>query len=81
MSLSIIGWVEIRDETWNKWRGVIKIDHLMQQDYTAYGYFFGVWHEAITDPVVPKRGLPNDASREARYDLDSEGYVEHSWAT
>ena len=82
MSTNIIGWVEIYDEGGrHKWRGAIKIDYLLRQDYMAFGYLFGVTHEAVTDPIAARRGLPGDVSREARYGLDLDGYLDHSWAT
>jgi hypothetical protein len=71
MGLDIFGWVELHEKPLNKWRGVIKIHDLLGRDYTAYHYLFS--------DIAQRRCMPDDASREARYELDEDGYLSHSW--
>src|SRR5690349_18437541 len=72
MSLQIVGWVEVKTD---RWRAVIKVENLvMNVDITGYRHFFS---------LPPSRlGLPPDAARETKYDLDEhDGYDGASWRT
>ena len=63
MSKQIVGWVEVK--TYDIWRGVIKVETLVQDvDNTGYNFFF--------NEQTPGRGIPLDASRETKYELDGE---------
>jgi hypothetical protein len=83
MGLDILGWVEVQ-ELHGPWQGVIRVDPVVNgRNYPMYEYLFGTgrWRDAEVPPppVAPRRGYPQDISREAIKEIlgnDLEEYFE-----
>ncbi|WIG60004.1 MAG: hypothetical protein OJF49_002752 [Ktedonobacterales bacterium] len=73
MGADINGWVEIREEHADAWRGVIRIDDLVHRSYGMFCSLFGFrnWPHRFR-PVAPERGAPPGAS--AEYEDERDGY-------
>ncbi len=72
MSQQIVGWVEVKTD---RWRAVIKVENLVRNvDNAGHRHFFS---------FPPSRsGVPPDAARETKYDLDKDdGYGGASFRT
>ena len=78
MGTDIDGWVEVKSTTGN-WRGVIKIQPLLDRHYDMFSCLFGVKNYAGFVPVVEERGMPVDSSYQARFDHWHLVSHSHTW--
>lgn len=82
MGCDIHGYVEVDkrhnrdDESW--WKPAGNLFAFVGRSYDSFGCLFGVRNYSRFDPVAPDRGIPEDASREAREDYESWGVDAHS---
>lgn len=88
MGTDIHGLVECRwdrrlDEDDRRWNAAIDLDHLYHgRSYAAFGALFGIRDTASFRPLAPGRGLPSDASEEARSGYEGWGAAHSaSWIT
>jgi len=76
MGCDIHGWVEVKIYDW--WFGIIKIDHLVERNYTIFACLADVRNYDCVIPISKPKGLPKDISDEAKEDVEFWGIDGHS---
>src|SRR5215469_8322771 len=68
MGVDCFGWIEVQNPTEPqkvafpaRWEAIIAIDHIIDRNYDAYGYFFDAVRRDV-NAIAGRRGLPWDAS-------------------
>jgi hypothetical protein len=84
MGSDIEGWVETLYKRQPEhglpyWVGVVKIDSLVERNYGMFGSLFGHRNVGGFAPIAAGRGLPDDASDVAQYQLLDHGGRERTW--
>ena len=77
MGVDCYGWVEVQEPTTHAgadvhvpafWSGVIRINDLIERNYSVFGYFFDV-RNRFASAVAGHRGIPAKVSEEARAEM------------
>lgn len=78
MGTDIHGWIEVKEG--GMWRGVLDVYKLLggARCYEMIGSLFGIRNFGHFIPLAEKRGLPQDASKEVKEDLE---HWAGRWAT
>lgn len=81
MGTDINGWIEARTRAGARWAGVARLSPILDRDYDVFGSLFGVQNFAGFSPIAEGRGMPVDASDEARAEYLGWGDEDHdaSW--
>jgi hypothetical protein len=77
MGVDCYGWVEVQESAVHagenvhvpaSWSGVIRINDLIERNYSVFGYFFDVCNR-FASAVAGHRGIPAKVSDEARAEM------------